>query len=629
MSSSKGSRLLDILSERVVVGDGAMGTELWRRGYPRNRPVELACWDAPDLVAGIHRDYLMAGARVLTTNTFGLHPLRLEPMGLEDRAEALVRSAVAVAKAVVSEAGLSDQVWIAGSIGPVGRLKDRLEVPDEEKEDGYRRLILALTEAGVDLLIFETFLEIQELTGLIRLAKSLTDLPVIAQIAALDAGTRGAEGRADRCVTEWSPLRVDIIGTNCGVSPERNLELIRRLASLTEKPLSVFPNIGYAQYVDGRFVYLGDDEGFARIGMELAQAGAALIGGCCGTTPDHIRALSEVIQGRTVVKRRVIKEAVLREGPPPLVSRVPNFLDPLWKEPIVIVELDPPRHLDYHPIIEGARKMKEAGTDAISIGDNSLASVRMSNMVMAYLVQEEVGIPTICHFAGRDHNLIGAQSLLMGMAVLGVPAILAVTGDPARLAPDLGATSVYDLNSFQIMELISKMNEGRNWVDAPLQRRTRFLIGAGFNPNVLNIKAEVKRLKRKIEKGAQFVLTQAIFDPDRIRICRSVMEEVGIPIFPGIGILISERNAAFWRTVPGVKMDESLLDRIRKVPPEKQRDEGLAIARELTEVALEQLPGVFLIPPFSRAEYALPLVKFIRSRSWSRFAQRREPVAPA
>ncbi|MCS7223663.1 MAG: bifunctional homocysteine S-methyltransferase/methylenetetrahydrofolate reductase [Armatimonadetes bacterium] len=626
MSSKKGHRLIEIIREKVVIGDGAMGTELWRRGYPQTLLAEKASLDAPELVTAIHRDYLHAGAQVLTTNTFGLHPLRLKPFGLEEQVEELVRAAVRLAKEVGGEA--KQEVWIAGSVGPLGRLRDQLEVSDEEKEEGYRRLIHALAEAGVDVILFETFLDISELTRLIRLAKRMTDLPVIAQLAALDSGPRGAESRADRVVAEWSAIGLDAIGTNCGVSPERNLELIKALSTRTDKPLCAFPNIGYAQYVDGRFVYLGDIDGFVKVGQELYQAGASLLGGCCGTTPEHIRALAQHLHGKPVAARRLIAETVPAEGPPPLVSPMPNFLDRLWKEPIVIVELDPPRNLDYQSIIEGSRILKEAGCDAISLGDNSLASVRISNMVMAYLIQEEVGIPTICHFSCRDHNLIGTQSLLMGMAVLGIPAILAVTGDPARLAPDLGASSVYDLNSFQLMELISRMNQGKNWVDAPLQRRTRFLIGAGFNPNVRHISAEVKRLKKKVERGAQFALTQCVFNAERIRLCRSVMEEVGIPIFVGIGILISARNAAFWKTVPGVVMDDQVLDRMEKAPPDRQRAEGLAIAKELTEVALEECPGVFLVPPFSRADYALPIVQFVRSRTWSRFAAASPEMAP-
>ncbi|MDW8029414.1 MAG: methylenetetrahydrofolate reductase, partial [Armatimonadota bacterium] len=376
----------------------------------------------------------------------------------------------------------------------------------------------------------------------------------------------------------------------------------------------------YAQYVDGRFVYLGEPEEFARIGEEIWRAGANLIGGCCGTTPEHIRRLAERLKDKSPQQRLARRIEIKPEEQPKIKSPMPNFLSKIGKEPIIIVELDPPRGLDYEPILEGAKILARAGVDAISIGDNSLASIRMSNLVMAYLIQREAGLPTICHFAGRDHNLIGAQSLLMGMAILGVPAVLAVTGDPARLAPEVGASSVYDLNSFQIIELLSKLNRGVNWVDNPIGKRTDFIIGAGFNPNVYNLAVEVKRLKRKVEKGAQFALTQAVFEPERIRACGEVMSEVGIPIFVGIGILISARNAAFWKTVPGVKMPDEILKRMESVPKEKQLAEGISIAQELIEVALGHCPGIFLVPPFSRAEYALPLVEFVRSKKWETVA---------
>ncbi len=612
MPAERGQELLTRLREIIVIGDGAMGTELWRRGFPHGLPPEQANLTAPDLVKSIHRDYLAAGAQVLTTNSFAANPLRLQQFGLEKQLRELVNSAVRLAKEAVSEASID--AFVAGSVGPIGQLKNPLELSDEDIDNSYRELILALADAGVDLLVFETFVSLDDLSRAIKIAKQVTDLPIIAQLAAVDDAGRGTEGRASLAVFELEKLGIDAIGTNCGVSPVRNLAIVRAIARLTELPITASPNLGFAQYVDGRFVYLGEPQEFARIGEEIGQAGANLIGGCCGTTPEHIRLLAEKLMDKKPQHRITRRIEVKPEEQPILKSPMPSFLNKLGNEPIIIVELDPPRGLDYAPILEGARMLAHAGVNAISIGDNSLASIRLSNLVMAHLIQRETGLPTICHFAGRDHNLIGAQSLLMGMAVLGIPAVLAVTGDPAKLAPDVGASSVYDLNSFQIMELLSKFNRGVNWVDAPIGKRTDFIIGAGFNPNVPNLNAEVKRLRRKVERGAQFVLTQAVFDPERVKVCGEVMKEVGVPIFVGIGILISARNAAFWKTVPGVKMPDEILKRMESLPKEKQLAEGIAIAQELIEVALQHCPGVFLIPPFSRAEYALPFVEFVRSK---------------
>ncbi|GBC98111.1 Bifunctional homocysteine S-methyltransferase/5,10-methylenetetrahydrofolate reductase [bacterium HR17] len=611
MPAERGRQLLERLREQIVIGDGAMGTELWRRGLPQGLLPEQANLTAPELVRRIHYDYLAAGAQIATTNTFGANPLRLTPLGLDKKLDDIVATAVRLAREAVAERHAD--AFIAGSVGPVGRLKDPLELTDDDLDNAYRALILALADAGVDVLLLETFVDLSDLRRAVKIAKQTTDLPVIAQLAALDEGGRGTEGRAALAVFELEKLGIDGIGTNCGVSPTRNLSVVQALARLTDLPITAFPNLGYAQYVDGRFVYLGNPDEFAGLGEELWRLGANLIGGCCGTTPEHIRLLAERLKSKTPQPRITRRIEVKPEEQPKLKSPMPNFLSKVGSEPVVIVELDPPRGLDYEPIVEGAKLLARAGVDAISIGDNSLASIRLSNLVMALLIQRETGLPTICHFAGRDHNLIGAQSLLMGMAVLGIPAVLAVTGDPARLAPDVGASSVYDLNSFQIIELLSKLNRGVNWVDAPIGKRTDFLIGAGFNPNVPNLAAEVKRLKRKVEKGAQFALTQAVFDPDRIKACGQVMQEVGIPIFVGIGILISARNAAFWKTVPGVRMPDTLLQRMEKAPKDKQLTEGIAIAQELIEIALRHCPGVFLVPPFSRAEYALPLVEFVRN----------------
>lgn len=617
MATERGRELIARMRKTVVIGDGAIGTELWRRGFPQGLPPEQANLTAPDLVKSVHCDYLAVGAQLVTTNTFGANPLRLHQFGLAEKLPDLVSAAVQLARKAISETGRD--AFIAGSIGPIGRLKDQLELTDEDLDNAYRALIVALAEAGVDVLLLETFVNLDELQRAVKVAKQVTDLPVIAQLAAIDEGGRGTEGRAALAVFELTKLGIDALGTNCGISPTRNLSIVQALAKLTDLPITAFPNLGYAQYVDGRFRYLGEPEEFACIGEALWQAGANLIGGCCGTTPEHIRLLAERLTGKTPQPRLVRRVEVKPEEQPKLSSPMPNFLAKLWQEPIIIVELDPPRGLHFEPILEGAKVLARAGVDAISIGDNSLASIRLSNLVMAFLMQRETGLPTICHFAGRDHNLIGAQSLLMGMAVLGIPAVLAVTGDPARLAPEVGASSVYDLNSFQIIELLGKLNRGVNWVDAPLGKRTDFLIGAGFNPNVPNVDAEVRRLKRKVERGAQFVLTQAVFDPKRIKVCGEVMREVRVPIFVGIGILISARNAAFWKTVPGVRMPEEVLQRMESVPKERQLAEGIAIAQELISVALAHCPGVFLIPPFSRAEYALPLVEFIRRNQWARF----------
>lgn len=617
MPAQRGRELLARAKGIVIIGDGAIGTELWRRGFPQELPPEQANLKAPDLVKAIHQDYLSVGAQIVTTNTFGANPLRLMRFGLDKQVRDIVQEAVGLARKAIAEANAD--AFVAGSVGPVGRIKDLPELTDEDFESAYRELIIALSDADVDVLLLETFVDLNDLKRAIKVAKQVTDLPIIAQLAAMDEGGRSVEGRAALATFELEKLGVDAIGTNCGTSPMRSLSIVQAVTKLTDLSVTAFPNLGYAQYVDGRFVYLGEPEEFARLGEEIWKAGANIVGGCCGTTPQHIRLLTERLRDKSPTPRVVRRVEVKPEEAPKIRSPMPNFLSKLWQEPIIIVELDPPRNLDYEPILDGAKLLARAGVDAISLGDNSLASIRISNLVIAFLMQQEAGIPTICHFAGRDHNLIGSQSLLMGMAVLGIPAVLAVTGDPARLAPDVGASSVYDLNSFQLIELMSKLNRGVNWTDTPIGKRTDFLIGAGFNPNVPNLAAEVKRLKRKVEKGARFVLTQAVFEPDRIKACGLVMEEINIPIFVGLGVLISARNAEFWKTVPGVRMPDEILKRMESAPKEKQLSEGIAIAEELTEVALEHCPGVFLVPPFSKAEYALPLVEFVRSRKWAKF----------
>jgi len=599
----------EIVSEKVLVGDGAIGTMLYARGAGMESGFERLNLTAPDLVLALHEDYIAAGAQVIETNSFGANRLRMAPFGYEERVRDVnLRGALLARKAATGK-----DVFVAGSMGPIPRPRADGDFPSvEEVRDVFREQATALAEGGVDLLFLETFSDLDQIRIALNAARE-TGLPVIACMSFLERGHIMGGLGAEQVALELESAGAHLIGANCGAGTLEMTRNIKRMASVSRLPLVAYANSGFPEYVDGRYIYRTTPEYFAAMGQESVRAGANLVGGCCGTTPEHIRCLADLLRDRTPAARTV--SMVAADRPAQAAPSVPQtgFLAKWGRETVITVELDPPKGLDCSRVLEGCRALREAGADAINLAENPLARVRVGNIALADLIQREAGIEVIVHITCRDRNLIGLQSDLMGASLLGIRSILAVTGDPASMGEQSGASSVFDLNSVGLIGLLRDLNAGLNCAGNPIDRGAGFTIGAAFNPNAQNIEAQVARLRKKIANGAMFVQTQPLFDPHRLETMLAMTKDLGIPLLPGILPLVSERNTEFLHNeVPGITIPDEIRKRMRGKTREAGKREGLDIAREFIDRARPNVGGFYIIPPFGNHGVAAELVTYIR-----------------
>jgi methionine synthase I (cobalamin-dependent)/5,10-methylenetetrahydrofolate reductase len=600
---------LETLQNEIIIADGAIGTMLYSRGVSLDANFEHLNLVRPELVLDLHSEYIAAGAVMIETNTFGANRTKLKAIGLEKKVREINRQGAILAR----RASAGKHVFVAGSVGPLIRVKgEEEELATTEMAEIYREQVQALAEGGVDLLILETFSDIDQIKAAIAAAKE-TGLPVVACMAFMEKGYTTGGLEVERVAVELAAAGADAVGANCGSGTLEMSQNISRMASATDRPLAAFPNSGFPEYVNGRYIYRTTPEYFAEMALETVRSGATIIGGCCGTTPEHISMLSRKIKGlRPAPRPSRVEPPVTRECREIAVERA-DFLSCWGKKMIVTVELDPPKGLDYGKILTGCRTLKEAGADAINLAENPLARVRVGNIALASIIQREVGIEVIVHVTCRDRNLIGMQSDLMGASLLGIHSILAVTGDPASIGEQASATSVYDLNSFSLIKLLRDLNSGINGLGSPIGRGAGFTIGAAFNPNTSRLDAQVARLEKKIAAGAQFVQTQPIYDLDILDEMLKQTRHLGIPILPGILPLVSERNTEFLHNeVPGIVIPEAIRARMRGKDKDAGTREGLAIATEFIVAAENRVGGFYIIPPFGKYLVAAELVRFIR-----------------
>ncbi|WP_305046440.1 bifunctional homocysteine S-methyltransferase/methylenetetrahydrofolate reductase [Geoalkalibacter sp.] len=606
----RSQRFLDLLTQRVLVGDGAMGTLLYQRGVALDANFEHLNLVRPQLVAAVHADYVAAGAEVLETNTFGGNRLRLGAIGLEHRV-----AAINAAGARLARQAAGPERFVAGAVGPLPQARaEEQELSAELKREIFREQMSALAEGGVDLFILETFSSLEDLRLALAAAAEL-GLPASAQLAFLEGGRTREGVAAESAAQALEQAGAALIGANCGAGPRDLLAVLRRLAPLTRRPLAAFANSGFPQYREGRFMYLATPEYFAARGREMAEAGATLIGGCCGTTPEHIGALAQALRGLKPVPRPALAPRPAETtSPVAAAGAAPNFLAAWGQRPVISVELDPPRGLDCTKVLAAAAQLRAAGADAISLAENPLARIRMGNLALAVRIQEQCGLPVIAHVTCRDRNLIGLHSDLMGAHLLGLRNILAVTGDPVSLGGESGASSVFDLNSIGLLELLSALNQGRNLLGAELDGRTEFLLGAALNPNVRNLDGQLRRLEKKIAAGARFVQTQPIYSAAVLDELIARTAPLGIPVLVGLLPLVSERNAEFLHNeVPGITLPDEVRRRMRGLRGEEGIREGLAIAAELIAAGRGRVGGWYLMPPFGKVGLALALMEQIRA----------------
>ena len=604
----------EYIKDRLLIADGALGTMLYSLGIGFDANLEHLCLIRPDLIKRLHLEYLTAGARLIETNSFGANLTKLAPIGLEKKIAEINRGAARIARQALTEAGLASNAFVAGSVGPLARLKgEEKELSAADITAIFSEQTQALAEGGVDLILLETFSELPQLLCAVAAAKQ-TGLPVVASMAYLE-GERTAGGNTpDEAAKQLTGAGTDLVGANCAAGPREILIALHRMAASTVLPLAAFANSGFPEYVDGRYIYRTTPEYFADKGVEMAAAGATIIGGCCGTTPEHIRRLAERLHPLKPVSRTrvVITESVIKA--PANENPDMGFLSGWGRSPVVTVELDPPKGLDCSKIIAGAGRLKEAGADAINLAENPLARVRMGNIALARIIQETVGIEVIVHITCRDRNLLGLQSDLMGASLLGIRSILAVTGDPARLGDQTGASSVFDLNSFGLIKLLSDMNSGLNAIGQAIGSSAGFTIGCALNPNSPKPEVQGERFDKKIASGAMFAQTQPVYDIERALWTADEARRTGVPVLLGIMPLIGERNCEYLHNeVPGIVIPEEIRNRMRGKEKDEGAEEGLKIATELIESVKDRVGGYYIIAPFGRYETAAELVSRIRS----------------
>ncbi len=610
---------MDILAQlqtRVLTGDGATGTLLMERSVSRERCFEELNLVKPDLIRSVHQEYLAAGAQLLETNSFGANRHLLARHGLEAHVENINKAAALLAR---EAAGAS--AWIAGSVGPLGLSPDRLNEAGVDAEALFAEQISALLEGGVDLLFLETFAAFSEMQIALRVAKRLSQRPVICSFASTPEGTLAGGMPLLEAFRALQSEGADIVGLNCGHGPQAMLRIVSALPA--NLPLAVFANAGYPRFSEGRFQYDTTPEYFARIGVELARQGAKLVGGCCGTTPAHIAALAEALAPLPPVLEKAPPatqpprpqiSTSLRVPAPPSPPEEPSLLEKLASgKTVIVTELDTPKTLDLETYYRGAQALTDAGSDAITLADNSLAILRVSNLAVGAALHQR-GITPLLHIACRDKNLLGLQSELLGLAALGMHHILPLTGDPAKVGDHPGATSVYDVTSIELLKIVQQMNQGVNANGKSIKHPTRFSAGCTFNPNARNLDAQLSRLERKLAAGATYVLTQPVFDAARMRMLAERTAPFGVPIFPGIWPLLNGRQADFLHNeVPGILIPDEVRERMRGAEGPEGQALGIQIAKEMCEEALQHFRSIYLITPFLRYETTVELAQFIRS----------------
>ena len=599
--------LRDRIRTEILVGDGAVGTMLYARGIGLEANFEHLNLVRPQLVSELHAEYLAAGAQMIETNTFGANFTRLQPIGLERKAAEINLQGARIARQAAGTRAL-----VAGSVGPLARLKgEEREFTQAEQQDIFSVQVTALAEGGVDLLILETFSDLFQLTNALAAARS-TGLPVIASMAFLDGGRTAAGCDAEQVARELTSAGADVIGANCGAGPLEVLRVVKQLARATTLPIAAFANSGFPEYLEGRHIYRCTPDYFAGMAVEMVEAGATIIGGCCGTTPDHIHAVSERLKGMVPAPRITGKSVAIVAASRQEPLRRAGFLADWGKRPIITVELDPPQGMDTAKVLTGSRALKAAGADAINLAENPMARVRLGNIALGSLIQREAGIETIIHITCRDRNLLGLQSDLMGASLLGIRSVLAVTGDPARLGDQAGASSVFDLSSFGLIKLMKDLNTGCNALGHPIGNGTGFTIGCAFNPNSAKLSVQTARLEKKIACGAQFAQTQPIYDAAILDAMIEQVGPLGIPVLPGILPLVSERNCEYLHNeVPGIVIPDAIRERMRGKEKEAGIIEGLAISREFILAVRDRVGGFYLIPPFGRYSLAIELIRII------------------
>jgi homocysteine S-methyltransferase len=612
------SPFLERLEQGPLVADGAMGTLLYQKGVSFDQSFDELNLSRASLIEAVHRDYLVAGAELIETNTFGANAIRLASHGLGDRVRLIARQGVKVARSAREIVGVN--AFVAGSIGPLGKpLEPFGQISVAEAEDCYRASAEGLIEGGCDCIILETFQDLNEILAALRAVRRVTlDVPVIAQMTFGNDGKTLYGHTPTLTVQALKQGGASVVGINCGVGPQPTLEVLEELLSAADgTPVSAMPNAGLPQYVEGRFVYLASPDYFGEFAARAVEMGVKIVGGCCGTTPAHVRAMRERLRQKLPAEKLApgAEVRVLERAPapvePPAEAAEPTLLRKLREKFVVSVEIDPPRGINTQKVMEGARLIAHRGVDCINIADSPLARIRMSAMALAYQIHNHFPrVEIILHFTTRDRNLMGLQSDLLGAHSLGLRNILCLTGDPPSVGDYPNATAVFDTDAMGLMRIVHRMNAGTDLAGTSIGAATSFAIGCGVNPTADDMDLEFERVKKKLDAGPQFVMTQPVYELECWeRFVERLSGLTKIPILIGILPLQSYRHAEFLHNeVPGIHVPEWIRARMHEAGNEGQKV-GVELARELLSECKSMASGVYLMPSFGRYENCLDVLE--------------------
>ncbi|MCS7023486.1 MAG: bifunctional homocysteine S-methyltransferase/methylenetetrahydrofolate reductase [Bryobacteraceae bacterium] len=618
-AASRAAEFRKLFQERVFVADGAMGTMLYSKGVFINRCFDELNLSQPNLVREVHQEYIKAGAQILETNTFGATRIRLGAFGIAEKCRLINEAGVRLAREAAQE-----RAFVAGAVGPLGiRIEPLGPTSFAEARASFREQIEYLCAAGVDLLILETFGDLNELREAILAAREVAgpEMVIAAHVTIDDFGHMPDGKDVETYTRQLDAWPVDVIGINCSVGPKTTFETLEKMMQYSSKPTSAMPNAGLPARVEGRQIYLCSPEYMAQYARRMLWAGAKIVGGCCGTTPEHIREVVSEARSLQPSQRKLsvtVEQVEVRAKAMPAVpSAAKSQLGKKLAEGkfVAFVEILPPRGVDATKEIAGARLCKDAGIDAINVPDGPRASARMSAQVCCQLIQREAGIETVLHFCCRDRNILGIQSELLGAHSVGIRNLICITGDPPRMGSYPSATAVFDVDSIGLANIVTNLNHGLDIGGNPIGSQTALLLGVGANPGAVNLEEELRRFDWKVQAGAEYVVTQPVFDLRLLEAWLKATERYRIPLIAGIWPLTSYRNAEFMLNELRVPVPEEYLARMRRADSaEKARAEGIAIAQEMVQRVRPLVQGVQLSAPFGRYEMAIEVAQAIGPR---------------
>lgn len=601
-------QLLDKLKSNILVADGAIGTILYSEGL--DTCPEAYNLNHPDKVERIHRTYIEAGADIIQTNTYGANFEKLKVFGLEHRVKDIHQAAVQIAKKAAN-----DDTFILGTVGGFRGIKQEdLELSSIQYHTEIQ--VETLVNAGVDGILFETYYDLQELTNIIKATKSKYDIPIIAQLTALNTNYLRDGTEINQALQQVTASGADVVGLNCHHGPHHMQQSFSHIELPEGAYLSCYPNASLLDIENSQFKYSDNASYFGKVAEQLINEGVRLIGGCCGTTPEHIQYIKSSVAGLNPVTKKDVIPITKYINNTEKEPKKQNLKSKVENRPTIIVELDTPKHLDTETFFRNIKKLDDAKIDAVTLADNSLATVRISNVAAASIIKQRYDIEPLVHITCRDRNLIGLQSHLLGLSLLDINEILTITGDPSKIGHLPGATNVYDVNSKGLTEIALRFNQGINTDGDALKTKTNFNIAGAFDPNVRKLDGAVRRLEKKLESGMHYFITQPVYSKEKIKEVYEATKHLDVPFFIGIMPVTSYNNALFLHNeVPGIKLSETILEQFEAVKDDKAKTKALSLklSKELIDTVHEYFNGLYLITPFQKVDYTLELANYSKT----------------